>query len=131
MLVDAPELERLRQLVRAVDVGVVVLPVLAVVLLGVGAVVVRRPGPVLVALGAGMVVGVAVTAVVAAWSRSVVVDAFSGGVLGPTAAGRVVDTVTEGARARLGSVMGVGLVLVVAGAIVWTVGARRRAPADV
>ena len=130
VLVDAPELERLRQLVRAIDVGVVVFPVLVIALLGVGTVLLRRVGPVLVALGTGMVVGVVFTAVVAVWSRSVVVDAFSGGVLGPTAAGRVVDTVTEGVRTPLGSVMGAGAVLVVAGAVAWTAGARRRSPVD-
>ncbi len=124
VLIEAPELERLQQLVRAIDAGVVVFPALAVLLLGIGAVLLWRVGAAFIALGAGMVAGVVVTAAVAVWSRAIVVDAFSGGVLGPVAAARVVDTVTDGVRSPLVVVVGAGVVLIAAGA--WVISAARR-----
>jgi hypothetical protein len=125
VLVDEPELDRLRQLVQAIDVAVIVFPVVAIVLTGIGFVLLRRVGPGLVAVGAGMVLGAVTALAVASRARSVAVEAFSGGILGPVAAGRVVDAVVEGVRTPFLGVVVLGAVSLGVGTAVWVASGRR------
>lgn len=118
VLIEAAELERLQWLVRAVDLGVIVFPSAAVVAAVAGFALSRRVGFGLVAMGLGVLVGAGTAGVVAERSRSVAIDAFRGGILGPEAVGRVLDAVTDGARQPLVAMAAIGVVLVVAGLLI-------------
>lgn len=125
-LVPAPELERLRTLVRVVDVGVVALPILAGVGTVLGLLVFGRLGWGLVVLGAACAVGALGGGALAEWGRSVAVAALQGGVLGQEAARRVVETVTASARSPLATAAIVGGAVAAVGVLVVLVGAGRR-----
>lgn len=126
VLVQAPELVQLERLVRFVDVGVIALPIAALVAAAVGLVVWRRWGRALAVLGLGLLVGAGLAGVAADAGRRVGVEAFSGGILGVEAATRVMATVTASARAPVVASVVAGGALVAVGVAIETMAACRR-----
>jgi hypothetical protein len=115
LLIDAPGIERVREVLEVLDVLAVVLPVVAVVLAGAGLVVARRRWWAVTAGGIGGLAAVSLVYVLVETGRGEAVDQLSGGILGREAGGAVVDHITS-------SVDGVLLVCAVVAVAVVLVG---------
>lgn len=129
LLIDAPGIQRLSDLLDVLDGLVAVLPVVGVVAAVVGLVVARRRSWALVAGGLGLLAGVGLVWVIAQIGRDRAADEFTGGILGSAA----VDAVADHVVASLGSallvvaVAVVGLAVAVAGTGVALATSRRTA----
>jgi len=125
LLIDAPGIERVRDLLDVLDVLVVVLPAVALVLAVAGLVVARRRWRAVAAGGLGGLAAVGLIYVLVEGGRGEAIDHLSGGVLGRAAAQAIVDHVsTEIHRMLLVSAAVAGLVVLV-GAVVSLASARR------
>jgi hypothetical protein len=116
LLIDAPGIQRLSDLLDVLDGLVVVLPIVGGVTAVVGLLVARRRSWALAAGGLGLLAGVALMWLVAQVGRDRAAEEFTGGILGPVA----VDAVADHVVASLGSAL---LVVAVVGVAVAVVGA--------
>ncbi len=119
LLIDAPGIERLSELLDLLDGLVVVLPIVGAVAAVVGLVVARRRSWALAAGGVGVLAGVGLVWLVAQVGRDRAADEFTGGILGPVA----VDAVADHIVASLGSMLLVVALVGLAVAVVGTVAA--------
>ncbi|HEY6531683.1 MAG TPA: hypothetical protein VIY72_05230 [Acidimicrobiales bacterium] len=114
LLIDAPGIERVRDVLDVLDILVVVLPIVAVGLAVVGLLVARRRAWAVTAGGVGGLVAVIAVSVLVEGGRGEAVDQLSGGILGRAAARAVVDHVTTEVDHMLvvSAVVAAGVVLV-------------------
>jgi len=115
LLIDAPGIQRLRDVMAVLDTLVVVLPVVAVGAGIVGLLVARRRSWALAAGGVGALAGVALVWVSTQVGRDRASGELSGGTLGPAAVQVVVDHVTASLTSAMGVVAVVGVIVVVLG----------------
>ena len=125
LLVDAPGLQRLIDLLDVLDALVVVLPIVAGAAAVVGLVVARRRSWAVAVGGLGVLVGVGLVWLAAEIGRRRAADQFTGGILGPAAVDAVVDHVTASLDAAMGLVAVLGLVVFALGAGAAVVTTRR------
>jgi len=125
LLLDAPGIQRISDLLDVLDTLVVVLPIAAAVAGVAGLLIARRRSWAVAAGGLGALVGVGVVWLGVEAGRSTAVDRIAGGVLGPAAAESVVDHVTSSLATTMAVVAVVGVVLVVVGAGAAAVSSRR------
>ena len=114
-LVDAPGLERIRTWVRVLRVGSIVFPAVAVISAIAGLLIARRRWLAAIAGAVGAFVGAGVVALIASSGRDRAIEHISGGVLGVSSAGVIVDEVLSGLDSAL-------LVSCVVAAVVLVVG---------
>ena len=124
LLVEAPGLQRAKDLVDVLDVLVRVLPIAAIVLAIGGLLIARRRLLAVAAAGAGMVVGAIALWVLARVGRTIAVDELTGGLLGRATATVIVDEVTRTLDRRMLVVGLVGLVMTIALVVVAVVRGR-------
>ena len=126
LLIDAPGIQRLSDLLDVLDGLVVVLPIVGVVTAVVGLLVARRRSWALAAGGLGVLAGVAMVWVVAEVGRDRAAEEFTGGILGPAAVDAVADHVVASLDSALlvVAVVGLAVALVGTGAAIAT--SRRR-----
>jgi hypothetical protein len=98
LLVDAPGLEHVRTAVHALQVMVIVFPVIALCCLLAGLLIARRRWFASFGVGVGVLVGVATVLVVEYFGRRSAVDELVGGVLDRGGAEAVVDHITASLR---------------------------------
>ncbi len=125
VLVDGPGLQHVRDLLRVLDVLVVVLPAVAVGATVVGLLVARRRSMALAAGGLGALAGAGLVYVAAEAGRAEAVQRLTGGVLGAGAARAVVDHVTSSLDTTLAMAAAAGAVVLVVGGVAAAVTARR------
>ena len=125
LLIDAPGVERLRDVLDVLDLLVVVLPIVAVGAGLVGLLVARRRSWAVAAGGLGALAGVGVVWMLAQVGRTRATDELSGGILGPAAVDAVADHVAASLGAAMAVAAAVGLVVVVLGAGAAAVTTRR------
>jgi hypothetical protein len=125
LLIDAPGIQRLRDLLDVLDTLVVVLPVVAIGTGVVGLLVARRRSWALAAGGVGALVGVGLVWAAARVGADRAADEVSGGILGPAAVQAVADRVTASLGSALVVVAVVGAVVVVLGVAAAAVTTRR------
>ena len=115
LLIDAPGIQRLNDLLDVLDGLVVVLPIIGAVTAVVGLLVARRRSWALAAGGLGVLAGVALVWLVAEVGRDRAAEEFTGGILGPAAVDAVADHVVASLDSALLVVTVVGLAVVVIG----------------
>jgi hypothetical protein len=125
LLIDAPGIQRLSDLLDVLDTLVVVLPIVAAVAAVAGLIVARRRSWALAAGGVGVLAGVALVWLVAQVGRDRAADEFTGGILGPVAVDAVADHVVASLGSALFVVAVVGAVLTVLGVGAAVVTTRR------
>lgn len=125
LLVDAPGLQRAKDLVSVLDVLVWVLPIAAIAALVLGLLVARRRLVALAAGGVGLVIGSLVVWAIASVGRSRAIDELTGGLLGRASARVIVDEVMASLDHRLVIAGVVGAVLAIAMIAVSVVLGRR------
>ena len=101
LLIDAPGIERVRELLDVLDVLVVVLPIAAIVLAVAGLLVARRRAWAVTAGGIGGLVAAGAIYLLVEGGRGEAVDQLSGGILGRSAARAFVDHVASSVDAML------------------------------
>jgi hypothetical protein len=125
LLVDAPDIERLRDVLDVLDVLAVVLPIVAVATGVVGLLVARRRSWAVVAAGIGMLVGVGAVWLLTRWGQGRATDELSGGGLGPAAIDAAVEHVEQSLGAVVAGLAVAGVVVLVLGAGAAALTARR------
>ena len=95
-LVDAPGLEQIETWVQVLRVGSIVFPAVAVIAAMGGLLVARRRWFAVMAGAVGVFVGAGVIALIASTGRDHAIEEISGGVLGVSSAGVIVDEVLSG-----------------------------------
>jgi hypothetical protein len=127
LLIDAPGIQRLSELLDVLDGLVVVLPIIGAVTAAVGLVVARRRSWALAAGGVGVLAGVGLVWLAAQVGRDRAADEFTGGILGPVAVDAVADHVVASLGSMLLVVALVGLSVAVVGTAAALVSQRRTA----
>ncbi len=127
LLIDAPGIQRLSDLLDVLDRLVVVLPIVGAVAAVVGLLVARRRSWALAAGGLGVLAGVALVWLAAELGRDRAAQEFTGGILGPAAVDAVADHVVASLDSALLVVSMVGIALAVVGAGAAIVTSRRPA----
>jgi len=132
-LVDAPGLERIQTWVQALRVGSIVFPAVAVIAAMGGLLVARRRWFAVMAGAVGVFVGAGVIALLASAGRDRAIEEISGGVLGVSSAGVIVDEVLSGLDSTLLVVCALAAVALVVGlmAAVFSSRSRPNVPDDV
>jgi len=132
-LVDAPGLERIQTWVQALRVGSIVFPAVAVIAAMGGLLVARRRWFAVMAGAVGVFVGAGVIALLTSAGRDRAIEEISGGVLGVSSAGVIVDEVLSGLDNTLLVVCALAAVALVAGlmAAVFSSRSRPNVPDDV
>jgi hypothetical protein len=125
LLVDAPDIDRLRDVLEVLDRLAVVLPIVAVATGLVGLLVARRRSWAVVGAGMGMLVGVGAVWLVTEWGRGRATDELTGGGLGPAAVEAAVEHVNESLAAVVAGLAVAGVVVLVLGAGAAALTARR------
>jgi hypothetical protein len=95
-LVDAPGLEKIQTWVRILRLGSIVFPAVAVIAAMGGLLVARRRWFAVMAGAVGVFVGAGVIALITSTGRDRAIEEISGGVLGVSSAGVIVDEVLSG-----------------------------------
>ena len=95
-LVDAPGLERIETWVQVLRVGAIVFPAVAVIAAMGGLVVARRRWFAVMAGAVGVFIGAGTIALITSTGRDRAIEEISGGVLGVSSAGVIVDEVLSG-----------------------------------
>lgn len=124
-LVDAPGLERIRTWVRVLRVGAIVFPAVAVIGAIAGLLIARRRWFAVISGAVGALIGAGIVALIASSGRERAIEHISGGVLGVSSAGVIVDQVLSGLDSALlvsCAVAVIVLVIGVMGAILTTRG---------
>jgi hypothetical protein len=114
-LVDAPGLERIQTWVQALRVGSIVFPAVAVIAAMGGLLVARRRWFAVMAGAVGVFVGAGVIALLTSAGRDRAIEEISGGVLGVSSAGVIVDEVLSGLDSTLLVVCALAAVALVVG----------------
>jgi len=132
-LVDAPGLERIQTWVQALRVGSIVFPAVAVIAAMGGLLVARRRWFAVMAGAVGVFVGAGVIALLTSAGRDRAIEEISGGVLGVSSAGVIVDEVLSGLDSTLLVVCALAAVALVVGlmAAVFSSRSRPNVPNDV
>jgi hypothetical protein len=132
-LVDAPGLERIQTWVQALRVGSIVFPAVAVIAAMGGLLVARRRWFAVMAGAVGVFVGAGVIALLTSAGRDRAIEEISGGVLGVSSAGVIVDEVLSGLDSTLLVVCALAGVALVVGlmAAVFSSRSRPNVPDDV
>jgi hypothetical protein len=132
-LVDAPGLERIQTWVQALRVGSIVFPAVAVIAAMGGLLVARRRWFAVMAGAVGVFVGAGVIALLTSAGRDRAIEEISGGVLGVSSAGVIVDEVLSGLDSTLLVVCALAAVALVVGlmAAVFSSRSRPNVPDDV
>ena len=132
-LVDAPGLERIQTWVQALRVGSIVFPAVAVIAAMGGLLVARRRWFAVMAGAVGVFVGAGVIALLTSAGRDRAIEEISGGVLGVSSAGVIVDEVLSGLDSTLLVVCALAAVVFVVGlmAAVFSSRSRPNVPDDV
>jgi len=125
LLIDAPGIHRLRDVLEVLDVLVVVLPVVAVTAAVVGLVVARRRSWGVIAAGLGGVAAAAAIWLVVELGRDRATEEMSGGALGAATARVVTDRVVSSVEDVLVASLVVAGIVVVAGVASAALSARR------
>jgi hypothetical protein len=125
LLIDAPGIQRLSDLLDVLDGLVVELPIIGGVAAVVGLVVARRRSWALAAGGLGLLAGVGLVWLVAQVGRDRAADELTGGILGPAAVDAVAEHVVASLGAALIVVAVVGLAVTVVGSGVALATSRR------
>mgnify|MGYP000709300479 CR=1 FL=1 len=125
-LVDAPGLERIRTWVRVLRVGSIVFPAVAVIAAIAGLLIARRRWLAVIAAAVGGFVGAGVVAFIASSGRDRAIEHISGGVLGVSSAGVIVDEVLSGLDSALLVSCAVAAVVLVVGLMAAVLTTRRR-----
>ena len=124
VLIDAPGLQRVGDVLDVLDVLVVVLPVVALLAAVAGLLVARRRAAALAAGGLGASAGAVVVLLVVRAGRAEGADRLTGGILGAGAADAVVAEVGAGLDGTMAAVAVVGLVVAVVGGVAAAVSGR-------
>jgi TRAP-type uncharacterized transport system fused permease subunit len=127
LLIDAPGIQRLSDLLDVLDRLMVVLPIVAGVTAVVGLLVARRRSWALAAGGLGVLAGVALVWLAAEVGRDRAAEEFTGGILGPVAVEAVADHVVASLDSALLVVTAVGVALAVVGIVAAVATSRRPA----
>lgn len=127
LLVDAPGLDHVRATVSALEVAVVVLPIVALLALIAAVVVARRRWLAFIGAGVGVLIGVATVLVVEFFGHRRAVDELIGGVLDRAGAEAVVDHVTASLRPLMVVCALVGIAIAVIGGLMVILAERRAA----
>lgn len=114
-LVDAPGLERIRTWVRVLRVGSIVFPAVAIVAAIAGILIARRRWFAVIAGAVGALVGAGVVALISSTGRERAIEHISGGVLGMSSAGVIVDQVLSGLDSALLVTCAVAVAVLVVG----------------
>ncbi|CAB4559067.1 unannotated protein [freshwater metagenome] len=132
-LVDAPGLERIQTWIQALRVGSIVFPAVAVIAAMSGLLVARRRWFAVMAAAVGVVVGAGVIALITSAGRDRAIEEISGGVLGVSSAGVIVDEVVSGLDRALLVACALAAVALVASLIAAVLDSRNRSnvPDDV
>ena len=132
-LVDAPGLERIQTWVQALRVGSIVFPAVAVIAAMGGLVVARRRWFAVMAGAVGVFIGAGTIALITSTGRDRAIEEISGGVLGVSSAGVIVDEVLSGLDSTLLVVCALAGVALVVGlmAAVFSSRSRPNVPDDV
>jgi len=132
-LVDAPGLERIQTWVQALRVGSIVFPAVAVIAAMGGLLVARRRWFAVMAGAVGVFVGAGAIALLTSAGRDRAIEEISGGVLGVSSAGVIVDEVLSGLDSTLLVVCALAAVALVVGlmAAVFSSRSRPNVPDDV
>jgi hypothetical protein len=117
LLVDAPGLDKVRQMVELMRILVIILPTVFIVSLGLGLVLSFRPARALLTVGIGVIVGSIAVAVFEQMAKGSTVDELTGGILGRASAEVIVDHVSSSLDRMLLLVAAGGMVLVVLGLV--------------
>ncbi len=125
LLVDAPGLHKLHDLLQVLDAVVVIAPIVAAVAVVGGLLIARRRSWAVVGAGIGVLVGAGLVVAVASVGRDRAEEEFTGGVLGPAAVDVVADQVLSSLGTTMAVAAAVGLVLVAAGALTGVLTGRR------
>jgi hypothetical protein len=125
-LVDAPGLERIQTWVQALRVGSIVFPAVAVIAAMGGLLVARRRWFAVMAGAVGVFVGAGVIALLTSAGRDRAIEEISGGVLGVSSAGVIVDEVLSGLDSTLLVVCALAAVALVVGLMAAVVSSRSR-----
>ncbi|MCX6506224.1 MAG: hypothetical protein NTU96_04010 [Actinobacteria bacterium] len=132
-LVDAPGLEQIETWVQVLRIGSIVFPAVAVIAAMGGLIVARRRWFAVMAGAVGVFVGAGVIALIASTGRDHAIEEISGGVLGVSSAGVIVDEVLSGLDRALLIACALAAVALVGGLMAAIFSSRRRsnAPDDV
>ncbi|MSY91334.1 MAG: hypothetical protein F2654_04315 [Actinobacteria bacterium] len=132
-LVDAPGLERIQTWIQALRVGSIVFPAVAVIAAMSGLLVARRRWFAVMAAAVGVFVGAGVIALITSAGRDRAIEEISGGVLGVSSAGVIVDEVVSGLDRALLVACALAAVALVASLIAAVLDSRNRSnvPDDV
>jgi hypothetical protein len=132
-LVDAPGLERIQTWIQTLRVGSIVFPAVAVIAAMGGLFVARRRWFAVMAAAVGVFVGAGVIALLTSAGRDRAIEEISGGVLGVSSAGVIVDEVLSGLDSTLLVVCALAGVALVVGlmAAVFSSRSRPNVPDDV
>jgi hypothetical protein len=125
LLVDAPGVQRLSDLLDVLDTLITVLPIVAVVAGVTGLAIARRRSWAVAAGGLGALAGVGLVVIAIRVAHDRAADEFTGGILGPAAVDAVVDHVTASLATAMGVVAVIGLAVLVLGAGASAVTSRR------
>jgi len=125
-LVDAPGLERIRTWVRVLRVGSIVFPAAAVIAAIAGLLIARRRWLAVIAGAVGAFVGAGIVALIASSGRDRAIEQISGGLLGISSAGVIVDEVLSGLDSALLMTCAVAAVVLVVGLIATILTSRSR-----
>ena len=132
-LVDAPGLERIQTWIQTLRVGSIVFPAVAVIAAMGGLFVARRRWFAVMAAAVGVFVGAGVIALITSTGRDRAIEEISGGVLGVSSAGVIVDEVVSGLDRALLVACALAAVALVVGLVAAVLDSRNRSnvPDDV
>jgi hypothetical protein len=125
-LVDAPGLQQIESWVQVLRVGSIVFPAVAVIAAMGGLLVARRRWFAVMAGAVGVFVGAGVIALITSTGRDRAIEEISGGVLGVSSAGVIVDEVLSGLDRALLVACGLAAVALVGGLMAAIFSSRSR-----